>query len=70
MTNIKSPPVFKPDEDDDYVSWKNDVSIWKLFTDVKAEKIGAAVYLALQGKAREVVRSLKPEEIGSPGWWI
>ena len=57
MTNIKSPPVFNPDEDDDYVNWKNDVGIWKLFTELK-EEIGAAVYLCLKGKAREVVREL------------
>ena len=35
-----------------------------VFTDVKEEKIGAAVYLVLQGKARDVVRQLKPEDIG------
>ena len=62
--SIKSPPVFDPQEDDDYVSWKNDVGIWRLYTDTKEEKIGAAVYLALKGKAREVVRQLKPEDIG------
>ena len=61
MSNIKSPPVFFPE---DYISWKNDIAIWKLFTDTKVEKVGAAVYLALQGKAREVVRELTPREIG------
>ena len=60
-----NPFTFKPDEDDDNISWKNDVSIWRLLTDIKEEKIGAAVYLALQGKAREVVRILKPAEIGT-----
>ena len=65
MTSIKSPPVFNPNEDDDYISWKNDVGIWKLVTDLKEDKIGAAVYLALQGKAREIARELKPEDIGT-----
>ena len=64
MLNIKAPPVFHPEEDDDYQSWKNDIKIWRLFTETKKEKIGAAVYLSLRGKAREVVRSLTAEEIG------
>ena len=65
MSNIKSPPIFHPEEDDDYISWKNDVGIWKVFTETKEDKIGAAVYLSLQGKAREVVRDLNPEEVGT-----
>ena len=62
--SIKSPPVFHPETDDDYVSWKSDIAIWKLYTDTKPEKLGAAVYLALQGKAREAVRVITAEEIG------
>ena len=65
MSGIKSPPVFNPELDDDYASWKSDIAIWKLFTDTRAEKIGAAVYLSLQGKAREVVRPLTATEIGA-----
>ena len=53
MSGIKSPPVFHPEEDDDYTSWINDVSIWKMYTDTNEAKIGAAVYLSLKGKARE-----------------
>ena len=64
MSNIKAPPVFHPEEDDDYQSWKNDIKIWRLFTETKKEKIGAAVYLSLKGKACEVVRSLTADEIG------
>ena len=64
-SNIKSPPVFNPVEDDDYLSWKNDVEIWRMFTDLKKEKIGAAVYLALKGKACEVVREIEPVDIGT-----
>ena len=65
MSNIKNPPIFNPEVDDDYMSWKRDVGVWKLFTETKAEKQGAAVYLALQGKARECVRPLDTDKIGS-----
>ena len=62
--SVKNPPIFNPEVDDDYSSWKTDIGVWKLFTDVKLEKIAPAVYLSLKGKARDVVRSMKPEDIG------
>ena len=65
MSSIKTPPVFNPDEDDDYLKWKADVEIWKLFTDTAKEKIGAAVYLSLKGKARDVIRGIDATIIGS-----
>ena len=54
-SNFKSPPVFHPEDDDDYVSWKNDIGVWKLFRDLKPEKVGAAVYLSVKGQAREIL---------------
>ena len=63
--SVKNPPIFNPEVDDDYMSWKRDVGVWKLFTETKAEKQGAAVYLSLQGKARECVRPLDTNKIGS-----
>ena len=65
MSSMKNPPVFNPEVDDDYSSWKRDIGIWKLFTDSKPEKIGPAVYLSLQGKAREAVRALQADKIGA-----
>ena len=59
------PPVFSPEEDDDYVAWRNDLEVWKLLTETKAEKLGLSVYLALKGQARDVVRNLKPADIGT-----
>ena len=55
--NIKNPPSFDP-ETDDFVSWKNDLSVWKMFSDYQKKKIGPAVYLSLKGKAREAVRTM------------
>ena len=62
-TSLKAPPVFV--EDEDYLSWKNDVNVWQMFTDIKKEKQGPAVYLTLTGRARDAVRELKLEDIGS-----
>ena len=67
MSNIKSPPVFHPEEDDDYTKWRNDIAVWKMFTDTKEEKLGPAVYLSLQGKARDAVRSLQIADLGKAG---
>ena len=57
------PPVFSPEEDDDYVAWRNDVEVWKLLTETKPEKLGLSVYLNLKGQARDVVCNLKPADI-------
>ena len=65
--NLKSPPVFSPDENDDYVSWKTDVSVWKAFTETKVEKLGPAIYLSLKGKAREAVRSMDVDNMAKAG---
>ena len=65
MAPIKYPPVFDPDEDDDYVSWKNDVEVWKLYTNEDKKKLGLAIYLSLKGKARDAVRELKPQDLGN-----
>ena len=32
MSAIKNPPIFNPEEGDDYGNWKKDVEVWKLFT--------------------------------------
>ena len=60
-------PVFSPEEDDDYMAWRNDFEVWKLLTETKPEKVGLSVYLSLKGQARDVVRHLKPSEIGAEG---
>ena len=61
-SNIKAPPVLT--DEDDYLSWKNDIEVWQLFTDMEAKKQGPAVYLTLTGCAREGVRDLLPADVG------
>ena len=57
MTDKTKPPVFSPEEDDDYLAWRNDIEVWKLLTNTSAEKLGLGVYLALKVQARDVVRN-------------
>ena len=61
-SQIKAPPVFN--EEEDYLNWKNDLEVWKLFTDTEKRKMSPAVYLTLTGRAREAVRDLK-----TSGYW-
>ena len=63
--SIKQPPIFDPNEDDDYTEWKSDIEIWQLFTDIRDIKQGPAVYLTLRGRARDAVRGLTAGEIGA-----
>ena len=62
--NLKAPPTFNP-ESDDYLAWKMDVEVWEIYTELDKKKRGPAVYLQLQGNAREALRELKIAEIGT-----
>ena len=61
----KMPPIFK--DDMDFLSWKNDIDVWLLFTDIDKTKHGPAIYLALEGKAREAVRDIDKQKLSSDG---
>ena len=60
---IKDPPALR--DEDKYEEWKNDINVWKLFTNLEKKKQGAAVYLSLQGRARECARDLTTQELGA-----
>ena len=64
-SNLKTPPILEDEEH--YREWKQDLSVWQLFTELEEVRQGPAVYLILKGNAREAVRDLKPEEIGAAG---
>ncbi|KAK9518554.1 hypothetical protein VZT92_023859 [Zoarces viviparus] len=49
--NYKVPPPF--DEKKSYESWKNEVEIWRLVTDLEKKKQALAVALSLTGRARD-----------------
>ena len=49
--NYKVPPAF--DEKKSYESWKNEVEIWRLVTDLDKKKQALAVSLSLTGRVRD-----------------
>ncbi|KAK7907197.1 hypothetical protein WMY93_015809 [Mugilogobius chulae] len=49
--NYKIPPPF--DEKTSYETWKNEIEIWRLVTDLDKKKQALAVTLSLAGRARE-----------------
>jgi len=51
VTNYRVLP--KLDEARPYEAWKNEVSIWRLVTDLDKKKQAFAVALGLEGRARE-----------------
>ena len=53
--NFKHPPMMK--EDISYEDWKSDVEVWSDITDLEDKNKGGAVFLTLEGKARETVRA-------------
>ncbi len=60
-TKGKLPPILR--DDMDYSNWVNDVKVWSMFTDLDKKKIGPAVYLSLEGKARECCKNIVIEKL-------
>ncbi len=59
---MKQPPVFNPDDGDNYNDWKNDIEVWCMLTEGKIKQ-GPAVYLSLQGDARDAIRAIEKETL-------
>ena len=59
----KVPPELK--DGMNYSDWRYDVTAWKKFTDLEASKQGVALYLSLNGRARECGRSLDLDALGT-----
>jgi len=62
-SSFKQPPGFNPNGGDSYADWKNDIEIWKLFTKEDTKRQGPAVYLTLQGDARDAIRAMDKDDI-------
>ena len=58
----KVPP--KLTDKTNYIDWKYDISVWKMFTDLEKAKQGPALYLSLEGKALECARGIDIVKIG------
>ena len=51
MSNFKAPPPMKKDLP--YSQWKHEVQVWKAFTALEKKKMGPALFLSLEGSARD-----------------
>ena len=65
MSNLKNPPVLSDDKD--YAEWKRELEMWEECTELAVEKRGPALYLALQGRAREAVRNMTATQLKVAG---
>ncbi|XP_062409954.1 uncharacterized protein LOC134100639 [Sardina pilchardus] len=59
--NYKVPPLF--DEKKSYESWKNEVEIWKLVTELDKNKQALAVALSLSGRARNAALEIAAADL-------
>ena len=61
-----SPPVFE-EGIQTWKEYKKELMMWKTLTSLEATKIGPALYLALKGKAKEVIKDIEITEIAVDG---
>ena len=62
MTTFKNPPIFNQ-ATMTYETWKNEIEVWKLVTDLKSDKQALAVSLSLTGNAREVAMEVAAADL-------
>ncbi|KAG9283062.1 hypothetical protein AMEX_G1791 [Astyanax mexicanus] len=60
--SYKVPPPFDENKSD-YESWKNEIKIWKLVTELDQRKQALAVTLSLTGKARTIALEISAEDL-------
>ena len=62
-TNIKTPPSLS--KCTSYETWLKEIQIWQTFTDLEPKKQGPAIFLTLEGQAREAVLELDVANISA-----
>ena len=62
-TNIKTPPSLS--KSTSYETWLKEIQIWQTFTDLEPKKQGPAIFLTLEGQAREAVLELDVANISA-----
>ena len=60
-TNIKTPPSLS--KCSSYETWLKEIKIWQTFTELDIKKQGPAIFLTLEGRAREAVLELEVDKI-------
>ena len=63
-SGFKNPPSFG-DGTSNYETWRNELDMWCLVTDVKTEKQALAVALSLQGQARAIALELDKTKLNA-----
>ena len=63
VSNIKAPPSLS--KCSSYETWLKEIEIWQAFTDLAEIKQGPAIFLSLDGRAREAVLELEVVKISA-----
>lgn len=61
--NFKVPPKLGDENIHQYSTWKNEIKIWQLVTDLTKSKQALAIVLCLSGKPKQVALELKTEDL-------
>ena len=61
--NFKAPTSLK--KSSSYESWQKELQIWEAFTNLPVKKQGPAIFLTLEGKAKEAALELDVTKISS-----
>ena len=59
--DFKAPPAL--DKNISYTKWKKELAIWEAFTNLEAKKRAPAIFLTLQGQAREAVLEMDIDKL-------
>lgn len=62
-TDFKAPPSLN--KDISYTKWKKELAIWQTFTSLDANKRAPAIFLTLQGQARDAVLEMDIDKLSS-----
>lgn len=59
--DIKTPPPMSKDLP--YNEWKHEIKVWRSFTNLDKTKLGPALFLSLQGSARDAAHEVSVEDL-------
>ena len=61
IINFKAPPTL--DKNISYTKWKKEIAVWEAFTDLEASRRAPAIFLTLEGQARDAVIEMEISEM-------
>ena len=61
MSEKPRTPAFKVG--DDFYAWEKEVQVWQIVTNLDETKQGAALYLALDGEAKDFCQSISVDQL-------